>query len=1127
MRIASLVVSMAADISALQRGFAAAVTETNRMVSRIQTGLASIGLAIGIREVGQYADSWTLAAGRIRLYTSSAGEAAQVQSDLFRIAQDTRSEFENTATLYTRLAQGSRELGLESRELLVITRAVGNALRLSNASTAESVSVMRQLSQAFSSGRFQGDELRSIVENSAVLGDIIAKSLGVTVGKLRELGAEGKVVPKQVADALLAAAAQIERDATSLPTTIAQAFTQLSNSFQRFIGETNNATGASTKLVRGINAVGRAFDENRPLIEALILTLGAAGLVGAIVALGKALAGLAITQTIASIFALGAALGPVAPLMVGIRAAAIAMWSAIMGPLGAIALLAGAFAVFLKLRKDAEDAREEVERFREEMGKLSKTDLTIWANETIARINDVQKQFDDLRRTMSEGLRRRIAPTTQQVEDLEDMRQELITLGAQLREVLALRQKAIDPVTPPSGGGKTGFDFKAFIEEGQRLLDFFDDLRDRKQSTTGLADDLLKIFETAEQKLAAIKDPLSEEAAAIRKFIAEIRQNAEAMAVIKLEKARIKFPIIPEIEVPSLARTEDNISQALTPIAALVGAQFGKAFGDTVARTLSLQSKPKLEIVTAFIPPTDADFRNLQAQIERLTTKQGLVDLAQLTGNKAFEAQAITDFQRAYDQAIVSVRNIADAIRQSNLPLAVQLALLLRLGAIAKGIPQPLNQAADRLTQFVTAGRGIVQIASQFSNLNRNILQVVGSILDAAQAMKQFNEAKKQKDTLGQISGALGVAGAAVSFGGAIGELLFGAARRAQKELERVIRENTNAIAENNLILKGFNNTFGAQGVFLSIIDRLIGPATRLIAARENFSATSTGSSRALIDAQQDFIAAINATGLTIHEMDAIAKQFNITLLDSEGRIIPQAFLQLQEQIRKTREALFKFQTTVEDVSLERRLRNAVGNVPETPEQIISDTLQDLRKLAPELFERFFDAIDFSDGLSQNELAEIRRQSKQLVEDFFSGVIGPDDLPGFETPQEFEQFVLRWLDALNSMADAANEVTKALVNVPEGFKIERARFNATDPFVNQNIIRQIPPFVPPPPTTTHGSLPTGVVPGGGTVINVSGPVTIDAKDRSMEAAFSDLQVLLKRKARAMGPNAKAADAFDN
>lgn len=1131
MRIASLVVSMAADISALQRGFAAAVGETNRMVSRIQAGLASIGLAIGIREVTQYADAWTLATGRIRLYTASATEAAQVQAELFRTAQDTRSEFETTATLYTRLAQGSRDLGLQSRDLLTITRGVGNALRLSNASTAESVSVMRQLSQAFSSGRFQGDELRSIVENSAVLGDVIAKSLGVSIGKLRELGAEGKVLPKQVADAILAAASQLEKDASSLPTTIGQAFTQFSNSLQRFIGETDKAIGGSRRLVSVINVVGNAFDNNRAAINTMIFALGAAGLAGVVLKLITAFRALAATQTALAFLSLVPAITGVRDALTLASFAATGFWTALTGPIGiAIVGLTAITALFFKSQKDAQKAREEADKFRQAMTKLSQTQVAIRINDAMDSLRELTVAKDALAARLREEIEigRPNIDTVNALSAIDQQIRETTSRLAIMREVIG--QIAATPIQP-AGGGATPFDFKEFIASGQRLLEFFDDLRDRKESTTGLADDLVRIFETAQQKLASLKDPLSEEAAAIRKFIAEVRHNAEAMAVIDLEKARIQFPVIPEITVPPLAETETALTKSLTPIAAGIGAQFGQTLGDAIVGAIRLREKPKLEVVTTFIPPTDVDFRNLQAQIERLTTKQGLVDLARLTDNKAFEAQAITDFQRTYDQAIGTVRNFAEAITRSNLPLNVQAALLLRLLGIAKQLPSPVNKVADGLNQFVTAGRGVVQIASQFTNLNRNILQMVGSLLDAVAAIRQFNEAKKEKDQLGQISGALGAAGAAVSFGAALSEMIFGAARRAQKELENVIRENTRAIAENTLILKGFNDTFGAQGVLLGKLDTLIGPAQRLSAAQDNFSAGSAASVARIVAAQNDLVAAIHATGFTLAEMDAIAKRFNITLFDSEGRIIPQAFSQLQDQIRKTREALFTFENTLEDVTLERRLRNAGAGITETPEQIVSDTLQDLKKLAPKLFERFFAEIDFSDGLDQGELAKIRERSRQIIDDFLKGLIGPEDLPGFETPQQFAQFVLTWMDALNEMADAANEVTRALINVPEGFKIERARFNAEIAealTVNPNIIRQ--PFTPhvPGPTTGASPLPPGIVPSGGTIQNfvVEGDVYVDAHEQPPERIVDAIKPVLTRRARTMSPSARAADAFD-
>ena len=51
---------------------------------------------------------------------------------------------------------------------------------------------MLQLQQSLASGRLQGDEFRSITENAPILQDMIAKTMKVSRGELKQLSAQGK-----------------------------------------------------------------------------------------------------------------------------------------------------------------------------------------------------------------------------------------------------------------------------------------------------------------------------------------------------------------------------------------------------------------------------------------------------------------------------------------------------------------------------------------------------------------------------------------------------------------------------------------------------------------------------------------------------------------------------------------------------------------------------------------------------------------------------------------------------------------------------------------------------------------------------------------------------------------------
>ena len=67
------------------------------------------------------------------------------------------------------------------------------SFKISGASTQESTNAMYQLTQAMASGRLQGDEYRSIIENAPMLANAIAEQCGVSRGELKELASDGAI----------------------------------------------------------------------------------------------------------------------------------------------------------------------------------------------------------------------------------------------------------------------------------------------------------------------------------------------------------------------------------------------------------------------------------------------------------------------------------------------------------------------------------------------------------------------------------------------------------------------------------------------------------------------------------------------------------------------------------------------------------------------------------------------------------------------------------------------------------------------------------------------------------------------------------------------------------------------
>src|SRR5210317_399688 len=172
-------------------------------VFNLKNALIAIGSSVIIKQFFTLSNTVQQLENRLKLVTTSTEQLNKVYDELFQISRRTRGGLAETVELYQKLALQSQSLGLASEDLLQITENVNKVIGIAGVGSIQASSGILQLSQAFASGRLQGDEFRSISENIPPLLDIFAKQLGVTRGELKKLGSEGKITSDVIAKSLL------------------------------------------------------------------------------------------------------------------------------------------------------------------------------------------------------------------------------------------------------------------------------------------------------------------------------------------------------------------------------------------------------------------------------------------------------------------------------------------------------------------------------------------------------------------------------------------------------------------------------------------------------------------------------------------------------------------------------------------------------------------------------------------------------------------------------------------------------------------------------------------------------------------------------------------------------------
>ncbi len=258
----------------------------SRSVNNLDRALSALGGFLTIRALQQYADTFTLLQNRLRLVTDSTAELNAVTEELFNISQRTFTSFEQGGTLYARLARSVTNVSINQRELLEITEAVNQAVALSSPTVQAANAGLVQFAQGIGSARFQGDELRSVLENLPRLAQAIAEGAGVSFQEIRKLGKEGLLTPKRIIDALRSQTGVLEKEFKKFIPSISFAITQLDNAFLRFVGRTDQAGQISRNVSRAISFLADNFDSVATAALSAAALLGAGALAGALTRIG-------------------------------------------------------------------------------------------------------------------------------------------------------------------------------------------------------------------------------------------------------------------------------------------------------------------------------------------------------------------------------------------------------------------------------------------------------------------------------------------------------------------------------------------------------------------------------------------------------------------------------------------------------------------------------------------------------------------------------------------------------------------------------------------------------------------------------------------------------------------------
>ncbi|EMO2546394.1 tape measure protein [Acinetobacter baumannii] len=225
-----------------------------RALAGYMAGLLTVGSAISKM------DTYTGLQNRLKLVTNNQVELNKATEDTFRIAQKTYSAWDSVLQVYQRFSDNAKTLNLTMDDTARLTETVSKAVAISGASAEAADAALVQFGQALASGTLRGEELNSVMEQTPALAKAIAKGMGITVGELRSVAAEGKITSQEIVKALKNVQNDVDALFAKTNITIGQSLTLLNNEITKFVGEAGKGSGAAQVLAGSVQTLASNLD---------------------------------------------------------------------------------------------------------------------------------------------------------------------------------------------------------------------------------------------------------------------------------------------------------------------------------------------------------------------------------------------------------------------------------------------------------------------------------------------------------------------------------------------------------------------------------------------------------------------------------------------------------------------------------------------------------------------------------------------------------------------------------------------------------------------------------------------------------------------------------------------------
>ncbi len=248
-----------------QKDFNNKIRDGTSAANGLHSTMVKMASVIGVKEIISFSDQITLLSARLDLIKSDMETVADLQAKIFGAASNARGLYSDMAASVSKLALLAGDAFSGNDEIIRFVELYQKMGTIGGSSSSEISNAMYQLNQAMASGRLQGDEYRSIIENAPMLANAIEDymiNVQGAKGSMKDWASEGLLTADVIKAAMFSVADEVDETFAKMPMTWGQVWN----------GAINKLIIVSEPLLKFINFLAN----NWTIIEPLAIAAGLA-----------------------------------------------------------------------------------------------------------------------------------------------------------------------------------------------------------------------------------------------------------------------------------------------------------------------------------------------------------------------------------------------------------------------------------------------------------------------------------------------------------------------------------------------------------------------------------------------------------------------------------------------------------------------------------------------------------------------------------------------------------------------------------------------------------------------------------------------------------------------------------